>query len=169
LPSVEPPSCVADAGLQICDAGITEVIACACANAECQFWPTGTMGDCHYDSGTLTRYAPGFVLDCKSLEIDVGATVAFEPDPDGGSVDAAPQWSVIGVVGSATVDGTIVALVNSLGQDTTAKVTVPSSDGGPGQTFTYTYVQAEGGAGGSTGWACSGAPDASFRVGSGPR
>jgi hypothetical protein len=156
-PTIDPPECIPEAGLKICDAGVFEVVGCPCANNECQAWPTGKMGDCRFDAGTVTRYDPGFVLDCKSLYIDVDAMVLFEP-PEGGA-PTPPAWSIIGVVDNATINGTIAGQVNALGTDSVVKVVVPASDGGPGETLTYTLVQAEGGAGGSAGWNCSGGAD----------
>jgi hypothetical protein len=157
LPSKDPPVCLPDGGLQFCDdAGLFAFNACTCTNNECQQWPTGKLGDCHYDAGTYTRYDPGVVLDCKSLEIDHGATVAFVTNPEGGALDAAGAWTVIGVVGDAVINGSITSQEDSLGHDMTLKVQVPSADGGPGEVLVYTYVQAEGGAGGSAGWTCAG-------------
>jgi len=157
LPSKEPPKCLPEGGLQTCsEAGLYEVTACPCASDRCQAWPTGKMGDCHFDSGTTTRYDPGVVLDCKSLEVDNGATVLFEGSPDGGSLDAAATWTVIGIVENAVIDGTIVSRLDSLGHDMTVEAQVPSGDAGLGEMLTYDYVQAEGGAGGSAGWMCAG-------------
>jgi hypothetical protein len=158
LPSTYVATCLPEAGgLEYCsEAGVITTNACPCANAECQAWPTGSMGACRYDAGTYTRYDPGTTLDCRSLVIDNDATVAFLVNPEAGVIDAGPAWTLIGVVSDAVINGMIVSQVDSLGKDMTVKASVPAGDGGRSEDISFTFVQAKGGAGGTSGWTCAG-------------